>query len=65
MSFNKCFLNQEKLQKIYEEEKSPERIRKYLNAYDCFFCSDDFSSQLSRDYGKLSDEEITNIFENL
>ncbi len=64
MSFNKCFLNQEKLQNIYKQGKS-ERLRKYLNAYDAFMCSDDFSANMSREYYKLTDEEIDLLFESL
>lgn len=58
MSFNKCFISQEKILKIYNESNSIERVRKYLNAYDSFFCKDEFSSNLIKVYYKLEDEEL-------
>ena len=65
MSFNKCFLNQDKIIQIYNESKSPERLRRYLNSYDAFICADDFSSDLIKVYHKLPDNELKKLLETL
>lgn len=65
MSFNKCFLNQDKIVNIYNESKSVERVRNYLNAYDAFFCADEFSSNLVNVYHKIEDKELEKLLNNL